>query len=101
MRARNVVVGVDRVRDAARRGKVRLAVVASDGAANSRAKVLPLLQARRVWFVEGPSADALGAAIGKGPTVVVGVTDAALAAGIRKLVGRGTAVRERRTGGNR
>lgn len=101
MRARNVVVGVERVRDAARRGKLRFAIVASDGAANSRAKVIPLLQARRVMFVEGPGVEALGAAIGKGPTVVVGVTDPALAAGIRKLVGRGSAERERRTGGIR
>jgi ribosomal protein L7Ae-like RNA K-turn-binding protein len=85
-RARNVVVGVERVRDAVRRGKVRIAFVAPDASANSRDKVLPLLEARRVRVVEALSAEALGQAVGKVSTVAVGVTDAALARGLRRLV---------------
>ena len=85
-RARNVVVGVERVRDAVRRGKVKLVFVAPDASENSREKVLPLLLAKRVRVYEGLSAEALGQAVGKESTVAVGVTDAALASGMRRLV---------------
>jgi ribosomal protein L7Ae-like RNA K-turn-binding protein len=85
-RAKNVVVGVDRVKDAVRRGKVRVVFVAPDASENSRDKVLPLLEARRVVVFEGLSAEALGNAVGKASTVAVGVTDAALARGLRRLV---------------
>jgi ribosomal protein L7Ae-like RNA K-turn-binding protein len=90
-RARNVVVGVDRVKDAARRGKLRVAIVAPDASHNSREKVLPLLTARRIRIIEGPGAASLGAAVGKASAVVVGVTDAPLAAGIRRLMDPGAA----------
>ena len=85
-RARNIVVGVDRVRDAVHKGKVALAVVAPDASRHSREKVLPLLTARRVQVFEGPTAAALGAAVGKASTAVVGITDAALARGVRRLL---------------
>lgn len=85
-RARNVVVGVERVRDAVRRGKVKVAFVAINASENSRDKVLPLLVAKRVRVVEGLSAESLGQAVGKETTVAVGVTDAALASGVRRLV---------------
>ena len=85
-RARNVVVGVDRVKEAVKKNKVMLAIVAPDASHNSRDKVLPLLQARRVRVIEGSTAAALGGAVGKETTAVVGITDAALAAGIRRLV---------------
>ena len=87
VRARNAVIGVERVRDAARRGRLRLAVVAPDASRHSRDKVVPLLAARRVTMIEGPSAAALGAATGRESTAAVGITDAALARGVRALVG--------------
>jgi ribosomal protein L7Ae-like RNA K-turn-binding protein len=86
VRARNVVVGVEQVRTAARKGTLIFAVVAPDASANSREKVLPLLRARRVNFVEGPTAAELGAAVGREQTAAVGVIDAQLARGIRELV---------------
>ncbi len=98
-RARNVVVGVERVRDAARRGKVKLVFVAPDASANSREKVLPLLTARRVQVLENLSASELGGAVGKESAAAIGVTDAALAAGIRRLVGPD--VRGGRTSGSK
>jgi ribosomal protein L7Ae-like RNA K-turn-binding protein len=88
-RARNVVVGVERVKDAARRGKVKLAFVAPDASENSRDKVLPLLKARRVMVLEDLSAAALGGVVGKASASTIGVTDAALAAGIRQIVAAG------------
>ncbi|HJR43071.1 MAG TPA: ribosomal L7Ae/L30e/S12e/Gadd45 family protein [Gemmatimonadaceae bacterium] len=84
-RGRLVVIGVDQVREAARKGKVLLALVAPDASEHGRKKVVPLLIARRIPIVEGPSAAALGAAVGRETTTVVGVVDRALADGIRKL----------------
>jgi ribosomal protein L7Ae-like RNA K-turn-binding protein len=86
-RARNVVVGVERVRDAVRRGKVRVAIVAPDASRHSRDKVVPLLQARRVPIIEGPTAAALGGAVGRETAAAVGVTDRQLAIGVQRLVG--------------
>jgi len=74
------------LREAARRNKIFFAVVASDASANSLEKVVPLLNARRVRFIEVPSAAALGAAVGRDQTAVVGITDRQLAAGVRELV---------------
>src|SRR5690348_6354397 len=51
VRARTVVVGVEQVRMAAKKGNLLFAVVARDASANSREKVVPLLRARRVNFV--------------------------------------------------
>jgi len=86
VRARTVVVGVEQVRAAAKKGSLVFAVVAPDASANSREKVVPLLRARGVNFVEGPTAGELGAAVGREQTAAVGVLDAQLARGIRALV---------------
>jgi ribosomal protein L7Ae-like RNA K-turn-binding protein len=100
VRARNAVVGVERVRDAARRGRLRLAVVAPDASRHSLDKVVPLLRARRIRMIEGPSAAALGAAVGKETTAAVGILDAALAAGVRRLMD-GDARSDRHSGSDR
>ena len=86
VRARNVVVGVEQVRTAARKGSLELAVIAPDASANSLDKIVPLLRARHVKFVEGPTAAELGAAVGREQTAAVGVIDPQLARGIRELV---------------
>jgi len=86
VRARNVVVGVEQVRTAAKKGNLVFAVVAPDASVNSRDKIVPLLRARHVKFVEGPTAAELGAAVGRDQTAAVGVIDSQLARGIRELV---------------
>ena len=86
MNGRLVVVGVQQVRDAAQRGKLKLVVVAPDASHNSLDKVLPMLRAKRIRVIEGPSASDLGAAFGRESTAAVGVVDAQLARGIRALV---------------
>lgn len=86
VRAGTAVVGVERVRDAARRGRLQLAIVASDAARNSLFKVLPLLTAKRVEVVMGPAAGSLGAAVGRQSTAAVGIVDRDLARGMRQLV---------------
>jgi ribosomal protein L7Ae-like RNA K-turn-binding protein len=91
VRGRGAVVGVDRVRDAVKKGLVVVAVVAPDASRNSLDKVVPLLEARRVRIIEGPSAESLGHAVGREATAVVGVTDRGLASGVLALCGAGEA----------
>src|SRR5919206_1382544 len=86
VRARTVVVGVEQVRTAARKGNLVFAIVAPDASTNSREKIVPLLRARRVNFVEGPTAAELGGAVGREQTAAVGVIDPQLARGIRELL---------------
>lgn len=86
VRSRGVVVGVEQVRDAAKRDKLALAIVAPDASRHSLEKVVRLLQARGIRFVEGPSAVELGAAVGREQTAAVGVVDRDLARGMRELL---------------
>jgi ribosomal protein L7Ae-like RNA K-turn-binding protein len=92
VRGRGAVVGVEQVRQAARRNRLALAVVAPDASRHSRAKILPLLAGRHVQYVEGPNAAALGAAVGRESAAVVGIVDPALATGIRAVIDAGPAV---------
>lgn len=89
VRGRGAVVGVERVRDAAKRGTLVVAVVAPDASRHSLDKIVPLLEARRIRIIEGPSAVTLGNAVGKEATAVVGVIDRALASGVLALCGAG------------
>jgi ribosomal protein L7Ae-like RNA K-turn-binding protein len=91
VRARTVVVGVEQVRSAIKKGNIVFAVIAPDVSVNSREKIVPLLRARRVNFVEGPTAAELGAAVGREKTAAVGIVDPQLARGIRDLVGTSVA----------
>ncbi|MFI5310201.1 MAG: L7Ae/L30e/S12e/Gadd45 family ribosomal protein [Gemmatimonadales bacterium] len=86
IRGRLAVVGVERVREAAMKGTLHLALVASDASRHSREKVLPLLAAKGVQVVDGASAATLGAAAGRETTAVIGIVDAQLAKGIRGIV---------------
>ena len=85
VRGRGALVGVQQVREAARRGKLFLAIAASDASSNSLDKVLPLLRARGITVLEGPSAAELGSAAGRESTAVIGIVDRGLAKGIRAL----------------
>ena len=88
-RGRGVLVGVDRVREAGKSGKLSLAIVAADASKNSLEKLLPLLNARRISLIEVPSAAELGAAVGRDQTAAVGVLDPSLADGIVALTRTG------------
>lgn len=83
LRGRLVTVGVDRTREAALKGELRLAVVAANAAVNSRDKIVPLLKARGITMIATDSAELLGGAVGRATTAVVGVLDVKLARGIR------------------
>ncbi len=86
VRGRGAVIGVENVREGAKRNKVAFAIVAADASRHSLDKIVPLLNARRVRFVEVPSAAELGGAVGRETTAVVGIVDRQLAKGIRELV---------------
>ena len=86
VRSRGAVVGVEQVREAAKKGKLMLAFVAADAAKNSVDKVVPLLEARRVRIVRAASASDLGHAVGREQTAAVGIVDRQLANGIRELM---------------
>jgi ribosomal protein L7Ae-like RNA K-turn-binding protein len=81
-RGRLVVIGVDQTRKAVADGKVSLAVVAADVSQNSLDKIVPLLRARGITMIETASAAALGNAVGRETTAVVGVLDPKLARGV-------------------
>jgi|SRR5215212_4320634 len=85
VRGRGAVVGVQQVRDAAKRGKLHLAIAAPDASSNSLDKVVPLLRGRGVEVFEGPPATELGGAAGRETTAVIGIVDKNLAKGIRAL----------------
>ena len=89
VRSRGAVVGVEQVRNAAFRGRLAYAVVAADASRHSLEKVKPLLEARRIRYIEAPSAAELGAAVGRELTAAVGIVDRQLARGIRALVESG------------
>jgi ribosomal protein L7Ae-like RNA K-turn-binding protein len=86
VRSRGAIIGVEQVRESAKKNKVYFAVVAADASHNSLDKIVPLLNARRVRFIEVPSAVELGRAVGRDQTVVVGIVDRQLAAGVRDSV---------------
>lgn len=85
-RAGLVLPGTERVREAARNGRLSLAVVARDASDNSRGKLLPLLQARRIPFLIEFERVQLGGAVGRAPLGAVGVTDRALAQRLEQLL---------------
>ena len=97
VRGRLAVVGVNQVRDAAQKGKLWLAVIAPDASENSLDKVVPMLRAKNISIIEGPSSAELGAAVGREATTVIGVTDGPLAKGIRDLMKAGSEGASRRT----
>jgi len=86
VRSRGAVVGVEQVREAAKKGKLALVVIATDASQHSVSKVVPLLVARRVRVVHTPSASELGHAVGREQTAAVGIIDRQLAQGIRELM---------------
>lgn len=78
-RAGRAAIGTQSVRGAARRGELAAVLIARDAGGNAEGRVRSLLEARGVPLVRCASRGALGAAVGRGPTAVVGITDAKMA----------------------
>lgn len=87
VRARNAVVGVEKVRAAALSGALKMALVAEDASRHSRDKVVPLLVAKGITMIDGFPASELGAVAGREATAAIGIVDGPLAKGIRGALG--------------
>jgi len=85
-RARSVVAGTDSVRQAVRDGKAFRVILATDTAPTQQAKLLPLLEARKVPHYNGFTQMELGAAMGRSPVAAVGFTDRNFAKRIGQLI---------------
>lgn len=85
-RARALVTGTDAVRVAARAGGVHQVILAVDAAAGQRAKLVPLLEARRIPYEIVFTRDELGSAIGRAPVSAVGLTLPAMATRVAELL---------------
>ena len=81
-RARQVVIGVERVRAQLKAGTVQCVVVASDVSPRAEDKVVRLATGKGVRTLAGPPAEAIGARLGRPPVMVAGVLDRALARGL-------------------
>jgi ribosomal protein L7Ae-like RNA K-turn-binding protein len=91
LRAGHVVVGVEAVRRALQAGECRCLVVASDASQRALEKAARLATAKKIPQLAGPTAQVLGARLGKPPIMVVGVRDPDLADGlIRMASGQGS-----------
>jgi ribosomal protein L7Ae-like RNA K-turn-binding protein len=88
-----VVIGVDQVRTKLKAGTVACVVVASDASARAGEKVVRLATGMGVPLVPGPSAEAIGARLGRPAVMVAGVLDRALARGLAEA-GQGSAPME-------
>jgi ribosomal protein L7Ae-like RNA K-turn-binding protein len=84
-KGRRVVVGVEAVRRELQAGKCWCVVVAEDASPRAVEKVVRLAAAKGVPVLSGPSAEAIGAQLGKPPVMAVGVRDRALAGGMVQL----------------
>ena len=82
------------MREAARGGSLRFAIVAEDTSDNSLDKLVPLLAKRGVPYAVAFTRDQLGLAVGKAPLSAVGITDASLAAQIAKALAANDGGRE-------
>jgi ribosomal protein L7Ae-like RNA K-turn-binding protein len=85
-RAGAVLSGTERVREAARAGALHYVLVAGDISANTRDKLIPLLEARAVRYRIAATRDALGAAVGRPPASALGIADAGLARRVAALL---------------
>ena len=87
LRGRRVTVGVAGVRAGLQRDAFVCVVLASDASARTRDKVERSARARGIPVLTGPTAEALGAGLGRPPVQAVGVSDPALARGLEDVCG--------------
>ena len=71
-----------RVREGLRADRFACLIVASDVTKRAQEKVVRLAAARGVLLLAGPSAEAIGARLGRPGVMVAGVLDRALATGL-------------------
>lgn len=85
-RAGTVVAGTERVREAAREGTLRLAILAADASPNAADKVVPLLVHGGIPWRRAYDRASLGSAVGRSSSSAIGVLDAGLARRLEDLL---------------
>lgn len=83
-RAGGLTFGVDGTRAALQHKRARCVVMAKDAGTRAQEKVLRLAEGTKVPVIWGPTADELGARLGRPPIQAIGVTDSAIARGLLK-----------------
>lgn len=85
-RAGSLAVGTRAVLEAADEGDLRVTVVAADAGENALGRLTRVLEGPEP-VVRAADRRGLGEALGRGPVVALGVTDAGLAREVRRLAG--------------
>jgi ribosomal protein L7Ae-like RNA K-turn-binding protein len=86
-RARTVVVGSRETRASLRRGEIRLVLLASDGSARDRERVLRVSEEEHVPALDLATRAELGSWIGREAVCVLGIQDPHLAGALRACLG--------------
>ena len=84
----NLVVGVDAVREAIMKERIRLVLIAADASARARERIVTPARLRSIPLVEVNSALEFGARLGKSVVMVAGVKDAGLAREILEVAAK-------------
>lgn len=82
-----MTVGVSGVRAGLQRGAFACVVLAADASPRTQEKVGRPARARGIPVLTGPSAEVLGAGLGRPSVQAVGVSDPALARGLKDVCG--------------
>jgi ribosomal protein L7Ae-like RNA K-turn-binding protein len=83
-RARSITVGSRETRNGLHRGRVKLVLLAEDGSARDRERVVRIALEQGASTIVAGTREELGSWIGRGLVSVAGITDAALAASIER-----------------
>lgn len=89
-RAGAIVSGSDRVRQAARDGELRFAIIAADASHHRRDRLTPLLSGLGVPHIVAFDRERIGYAVGRAPLGAVGVTEVTFAERLALLAGAGS-----------
>lgn len=85
-RAGSAVAGTERVRQEARAGGLRFAVIATDASENAQQKLIPLLRARQLPFSVAFRRHELGLALGRSGLSAVAITRDSFAMRLAELL---------------
>jgi len=93
-RAGTVVPGSERVKEAARAGDLRFAIVAADTSGYRRDRLVPLLRGLGIAHIVAFDRDRIGQAVGRAPLGAVGVTEPGLAMRLAEIAAAGAVANE-------
>jgi ribosomal protein L7Ae-like RNA K-turn-binding protein len=87
-RARKLVTGEELVTKGIQNRQIVLVIISQDASENTFKKITDKCRTYNVRWVQFGDRDLLGQAIGKGPRVVIGVTDSGFSARLQQLISK-------------